>query len=116
MYDLINVVPAWEAGWTGKGVQIVINDDGLDIAHPDLAGKFTEVGSCVGRKVRKPRKVSHRTARAAIALGAANTDCSVGTAPGAALAGCPLLGRIRKGGKLKSMLSGNDAKWLTGST
>ena len=112
VYDLINVVPAWEAGWTGKGVQIVINDDGLDIAHPDLAGKFTEVGSCVGRKVRKPVKVSHGTACAAIALGAANTDCSVGIAPGAALAGCPLLGRIRKGGELKSMLSDNNAKWL----
>ena len=92
VYNLINVLPAWEAGWTGRGVQIVFNDDGLDISHPDLAAKFTEVGSCVGRNVSKPRGwfVSHGTACAAIALGANNTECSVGIAPGAALAGCPI--------------------------
>lgn len=31
------VAPAWQAGYTGAGVRILIVDDGLDIAHPDLA-------------------------------------------------------------------------------
>ena len=41
--------------------------------------------------------VSHGTACAAIALGANNSECSVGIAPGATLAGCPMLGRIGHG-------------------
>ena len=44
VYGLINVRPAWEAGWTGAGVQVVFNDDGLSTSHPDLSSKFTTVG------------------------------------------------------------------------
>ena len=97
VYDLINVVPAWEMGLTGQGVQIVINDDGLDITHPDLAARFTKDGSCIGDDVGNPfldihgKDVSHGTTCAAIALGSANNDCSMGIAPEAALAGCPVL-------------------------
>lgn len=33
----INVEPAWNAGFTGAGINIVAVDDGLEIAHEDLA-------------------------------------------------------------------------------
>jgi subtilisin family serine protease len=51
----------------------------------------------VGAAVNSSDSVSHGTACAAIALGANNSECSVGIAPGATLAGCPMLGRIGHG-------------------
>ncbi|CAH8438525.1 unnamed protein product [Schistosoma rodhaini] len=34
-YDM-NVLEAWELGYTGKGIKITIMDDGIDYTHPDL--------------------------------------------------------------------------------
>ncbi|XP_032804422.1 neuroendocrine convertase 2 [Petromyzon marinus] len=36
----LNVVEAWELGYTGKGVTIAIMDDGIDYLHPDLAANY----------------------------------------------------------------------------
>ena len=91
VYELINVKAAWEEGWTGAGVQIVINDDGIDTTHPDLSPHFSEEGSCVGSNVLHTGDMSHGTATAAIAAGAANSECSMGIAPEATIAGCPIL-------------------------
>lgn len=33
----MNVSPAWNKGYTGKGVVISILDDGIQTNHPDLA-------------------------------------------------------------------------------
>lgn len=33
-----NIQPAWNSGFTGNGIDIVVIDDGVDIAHPDLSG------------------------------------------------------------------------------
>ena len=38
IYNLINVVPVWEQGYTGSGVQVAINDDGIDLT---MAGAVT---------------------------------------------------------------------------
>jgi proprotein convertase subtilisin/kexin type 5 len=35
-YDM-NVAPAWQKGYTGKGVVVSILDDGIQTNHPDLA-------------------------------------------------------------------------------
>ena len=32
----LNVVPAWQLGFNGSGVRVAINDDGMDLTHPDL--------------------------------------------------------------------------------
>ncbi len=33
----LNLLPAWQLGYNGAGVRVAINDDGIDLAHPDLA-------------------------------------------------------------------------------
>lgn len=33
----MNVGPAWQRGYTGKGVVVSILDDGIQTNHPDLA-------------------------------------------------------------------------------
>ena len=96
VYGLVNVAPAWRMGYTGAGVQIVFNDDGLDLTSPDLrtlpdgTNKFDEDGSCLGGQVNLADS-THGTATASIALGNANSFCSVGIAPNARVAGCPSL-------------------------
>lgn len=32
----MNVLEAWELGYTGRGIKITIMDDGIDYTHPDL--------------------------------------------------------------------------------
>lgn len=34
--NLIDVAPAWKAGYTGKGVVVAVLDSGVDLSHPDL--------------------------------------------------------------------------------
>ncbi|MEQ8848553.1 S8 family serine peptidase [Botrimarina sp.] len=36
----INVIPAWELGLTGQGIQVAIIAGGFDLDHPDLANAF----------------------------------------------------------------------------
>ena len=39
-----NVVAAWARGYTGKGVTVVFNDDGLDYRHPEFKEKYNKLG------------------------------------------------------------------------
>src|SRR4029079_18859345 len=36
----INVVPAWNLGYTGRGVVVAVVDSGSQVAHPDLTGNI----------------------------------------------------------------------------
>ena len=36
----MNVVAAWERGYTGKGVVVTILDDGIERTHTDLIGNY----------------------------------------------------------------------------
>lgn len=36
----MNVGPAWQKGYTGKGVVVSILDDGIQTNHPDLAQNY----------------------------------------------------------------------------
>ena len=36
----MNVNPAWQKGYTGKGVVVSILDDGIQTNHPDLAANY----------------------------------------------------------------------------
>lgn len=36
----MNIGPAWQKGYTGKGVVVSILDDGIQTNHPDLAPNY----------------------------------------------------------------------------
>ncbi len=38
-----NAKGAWDMGYTGSGVKVLINDSGIDFAHPDLQGTWAVV-------------------------------------------------------------------------
>jgi subtilisin family serine protease len=41
----INVSPAWESGYSGRGVKVAVVDSGLEISHEDLAANVDVGGS-----------------------------------------------------------------------
>ncbi|VVD04241.1 unnamed protein product [Leptidea sinapis] len=41
----MNVAPAWQKGYTGKGVVVSILDDGIQTNHPDLAQNYDRLAS-----------------------------------------------------------------------
>ena len=85
-HTLINLQPAWAAGYTGAGVTINIVDDGTDQTHPAFSGKYDALGSCPLQR----DDGEHGTTTAAIALAADNGGCSRGVAYGATLSKCDL--------------------------
>eukprot|EP00047_Mylnosiga_fluctuans_P004265 m.233535 g.233535 ORF g.233535 m.233535 type:complete len:1481 (-) comp12531_c0_seq1:233-4675(-) len=41
----INVMPAWNAGYTGEGVVVTVVDDGIEYTHPDLKDNYLAAAS-----------------------------------------------------------------------
>lgn len=39
----MNIGPAWQKGYTGKGVVVSILDDGIQTNHPDLAPNYVSL-------------------------------------------------------------------------
>ena len=39
----MNVLPAWQKGYNGKGVVVSILDDGIEKNHPDLADNYVSI-------------------------------------------------------------------------
>lgn len=39
----MNVIPAWQAGYSGKNVTICVIDDGLDHKHPELIDHYVSI-------------------------------------------------------------------------
>ena len=37
------MIPAWLAGYSGKGITISIIDDGLDHQHPELIDRYVSI-------------------------------------------------------------------------
>ena len=75
--EAIRAPDAWAAGYTGAGVQILVNDNGVDNTHPDLA-KLDVANSC---DVYAPSGWdAHGTVCASLAAGDANSHCGVGAA------------------------------------
>ena len=90
----VNVMPAWAGGLTGKGIQIAIVDDGLEIRHEDLVANTNNTlhHDWIGND-NDPTGGSHGTSVAGIAAADGNNDRGiVGAAPDADLIGLRLLG------------------------
>ena len=101
--EAIRAPEAWAAGYNGSGVQILINDEGVDNTHPDLA-KLDVANSC---DVYAPSGGdAHGTVCASLAAGDSNSHCGVGAAPNASLASCVLFSS--SGGPVASQAYGED--------
>jgi subtilisin family serine protease len=73
-----NVVAAWDLGFTGQGVHIRVNDDGLDYMNPEFSPKHLP-----GWKDPMPENCTtdtHGTSCAGIAAASSNNECGVGVA------------------------------------
>jgi proprotein convertase subtilisin/kexin type 2 len=96
----LNVVDAWQQGYTGKGVTVAIMDDGLDFLHPDIAPNYNAEASydfSSDDQFPYPRYTddwfnSHGTRCAGEVVGVANNGiCGVGIAYNAKIAGIRML-------------------------
>lgn len=92
----VNVVPAWDAGYTGAGIVIAIVDDGLQHDHPDLSANYVPAGSYDfnGNDTNPYPNLSfdaHGTSAGGVAAARDNAACGVGAAYRAALSGIRLI-------------------------
>ena len=96
MYDMINVVGVWENhGFTGKRIRIRINDNGVNVDHPEFVDRFdTQLeNSCKSYRPNQTNRDEnnnhHGTAVAGIVVGNANNNvCAVGIAHEATFTSC----------------------------
>ncbi|GIY43276.1 furin-like protease 2 [Caerostris darwini] len=96
-YDM-NVIPAWEQGYTGKGVVVTILDDGIQSNHPDLAqnydkdASFDINGSDEDPTPQDDDENKHGTRCAGEVAAVANNEfCGVGIAYNASIGGVRML-------------------------
>lgn len=93
-----NVVPVWNAGWTGLGVVIGVLDDGLQWDHPDLSPNYLAGASYDYNDIDTDPYPGHPGdghGTSAAGVAAASDDgstCGVGAAYNAQLAGLRILG------------------------
>ncbi|BGP37946.1 pheromone processing endoprotease [Rhodotorula kratochvilovae] len=92
----INVTGVWDQGFTGKGVNVAIVDDGLDMHSDDLAANFHADGSWDyndNTALPEPRLSDdqHGTRCAGEIAAVKNDVCGVGVAHGAGIAGIRIL-------------------------
>lgn len=86
----VNVNPAWDMGYTGRGVTIGVVDDGLQRDHPDIAHFNAEGSYDFNQGDSDPTPHTHDdhgTSAAGVAGAARNTVCGVGAAFEAGLSG-----------------------------
>jgi len=98
-YKMINVLPVWNnLKYTGKGIHIRINDDGVDVDNKEfndgvgfngVGPKFDQAASCEQWKPLPGSGKGHGTAVAGIAVANANNDhCAAGIAYNSAFSSC----------------------------
>ncbi|XP_071449576.1 furin-like protease 2 isoform X2 [Hetaerina americana] len=94
----MNVVPAWQRGYTGKGVVVSILDDGIQTNHPDLALNYDHLASTDindnddDPMPRDNGDNKHGTRCAGEVAGVAYNDyCGIGVAYNASIGGVRML-------------------------
>uniref|UniRef100_A0A1B6GHW2 furin n=2 Tax=Proconiini TaxID=565685 RepID=A0A1B6GHW2_9HEMI len=96
-YDM-NISPAWQKGYTGKGVVVSILDDGIQTNHPDLALNYdSEASTDINDNDNDPMPRDngdnkHGTRCAGeVAAVAFNNYCGIGVAYNASIGGVRML-------------------------
>ncbi|MEU6439887.1 S8 family serine peptidase [Streptomyces sp. NPDC047046] len=85
--EQIGTPRAWEAGLTGKGVEVAVLDTGIDPDHPDLKGRVVASKSFIeGQEVADRNGHGTHTASTVGGSGAASDGREKGVAPDADLA------------------------------
>ncbi|WP_312786051.1 S8 family serine peptidase [Stenotrophomonas indicatrix] len=114
----LKVDSAYKAGIHGKGVTIAIVDDGLQIAHPDLAANIAKVaGKNFANQSNDPTPSNlnadnHGTMVGGIAGAVGNNNVGVrGVAPAATLKGFNVLSQTAQG----SQTSNIEYSWWSGA-
>ncbi|CAG9791010.1 unnamed protein product [Diatraea saccharalis] len=94
----MNVAPAWQKGYTGKGVVVSILDDGIQTNHPDLAQNYdpnasTDINSNDDDPMPQDNGDNKHGTRCAgeVAAVAYNQYCGVGIAYNASIGGVRML-------------------------
>ena len=94
----INVAPAWDKGFRGKGVVVTVVDDGIDYEHPDFRDNYDAVASYDFNGNDRdpfPNKRdyinTHGTRCCGSVAAARNTVCGVGVAPEASIGAVRML-------------------------
>lgn len=88
VYDMIRIVPVWTKGYSGKGIRVRINDNGVDGTHDEFE-RFNITASCEAALPRDVDTDGHGTAVASI-IGAASNNglCAAGIAPNVSTSSC----------------------------
>ena len=68
--DLINANAAYTRGWTGRGSTVLIMDTGINVNHPDFAGKIKYSMDATGTGLQD--RFGHGTHLASVVAGAKN--------------------------------------------
>ncbi|UYV72888.1 Fur2 [Cordylochernes scorpioides] len=92
-YDM-NVLPAWEAGYTGKGVVVTILDDGIQTNHPDLIQNYDPLASTDingNDDDPSPQDDNKNKCAGEVAATAFNEFCGIGIAFNASIGGVRML-------------------------
>lgn len=88
---LIGAPRVWDAGFTGRGIVIAIVDTGIDIEHPDLAGRVVETVDFSGEGFVDNNGHGTHVAGIAAGNGAASEGKYRGVAPEATLIAAKVL-------------------------
>lgn len=90
---LIGAPEAWASGYTGKGVKVALLDTGVDVNHPDLAGRIDDTVSFVpDEAVTDVNGHGTHVAGTIVGSGAASGGDNKGVAPDADLVVGKVLG------------------------
>ncbi|KAG8145142.1 hypothetical protein E2320_013513, partial [Naja naja] len=86
----MNVLGAWQRGYTGKGVVVTILDDGIERNHPDLVQNYGDFKRfLLNSKIFSVNSLPRHGTRCAgeVAASANNSNCIVGIAYNARIGG-----------------------------
>ncbi len=81
----------WEAGFTGQGVTIAVVDTGIDIQHPDFAGRIADTADYTGQGADDNNGHGTHVASIAAGSGAASDGKYRGVAPEATIIAAKVL-------------------------